>query len=476
MATGSVTIDNSTLTDNETSHRGGSIYTLGALTITNSSTYHQGGGIYNEGTLTVNNSTFSGNTAADQGSGSIYNYSGASLYLHNSIFANSDTLNYDCYALSDSAVVSVTNTLIERNRACGTPLFTDDPLLADLDDYGGDTLTFALLPSSPAIDAGDSATCNGDDVGSVDQRGASRPAGVGCDLGAFEAQFALTPTGGDGQSTPAGATFGEALAVAVTGTHGAPVGAGAVITFTGEGLTAIYTGTVDTSETASATVTANLLVGSYVVTTTGTSVITPATFTLTNTNTAPVVPAATFNVRETASVGTVVGNVTTSDPNDHGLSFSITGGNVGDAFAIGSTGQLTVAGALDYDVTPQYLLTVGVSDGYITSTAAITVNVSNCGTVVVTNADDSGAGSLRQAVADACLGDTITFADAFTILLDSAIALDQALTIDGAGQSVVLNGQDTTRIFTVGSSGVVTRRRYLQHGRAGLGRQHLERQ
>ena len=38
-------------------------------------------------------------------------------------------------------------------------------------------------------------------------------------------------------------------------------------------------------------------------------------------------------------------------------------------------------------------------------------------TLTVTNANDSGAGSLRQAIADAAAGDTITFADEYTITL-----------------------------------------------------------
>ena len=39
----------------------------------------------------------------------------------------------------------------------------------------------ALLPCSPAIDAGNSATCP-----ASDQRGVARPFGPGCDIGAFE--------------------------------------------------------------------------------------------------------------------------------------------------------------------------------------------------------------------------------------------------------------------------------------------------
>jgi hypothetical protein len=56
-----------------------------------------------------------------------------------------------------------------------------DPMLAAPANTGGPTLTLALLPGSPALDAGT-------DVGAptVDQRGSPRPSGAGVDIGAFE--------------------------------------------------------------------------------------------------------------------------------------------------------------------------------------------------------------------------------------------------------------------------------------------------
>jgi hypothetical protein len=58
-----------------------------------------------------------------------------------------------------------------------------DPLLGPLADNGGGTQTHALLPGSPAIDAGNNATCL-----AIDQRGIARPQGAACDIGAVEAQ------------------------------------------------------------------------------------------------------------------------------------------------------------------------------------------------------------------------------------------------------------------------------------------------
>ena len=56
-----------------------------------------------------------------------------------------------------------------------------EPLLGPLADHGGLVETVSLLPGSPAVDAA-FAGC----ASAVDARGAARPAGVRCDVGAFE--------------------------------------------------------------------------------------------------------------------------------------------------------------------------------------------------------------------------------------------------------------------------------------------------
>jgi hypothetical protein len=56
-----------------------------------------------------------------------------------------------------------------------------DPKLGALANNGGPTLTLALLPGSPAIDAGNTASAP-----ATDQRGFPRPAGAAADIGAFE--------------------------------------------------------------------------------------------------------------------------------------------------------------------------------------------------------------------------------------------------------------------------------------------------
>ncbi len=80
-------------------------------------------------------------------------------------------------------------------------------------------------------------------------------------------------------------------------------------------------------------------------------------------------------------------------------------------------------------------------------------------TITVTSTADSGAGSLRQAVADATSGDTINFSVTGTITLTSGeIAVDKALTIQGPGEenlTIASHGNpDRVFHFTTGSSSV----------------------
>ena len=62
-----------------------------------------------------------------------------------------------------------------------------NPLLGPLQDNGGPTFTCALLPGSPAIDAGDNT-----DAPLSDQRGFTRIVNGTIDIGAYELQTAST--------------------------------------------------------------------------------------------------------------------------------------------------------------------------------------------------------------------------------------------------------------------------------------------
>ena len=82
-------------------------------------------------------------------------------------------------------------------------------------------------------------------------------------------------------------------------------------------------------------------------------------------------------------------------------------------------------------------------------------------TLTVTNVLDSGAGSLRAAIAAAGSGDTILFAKSLknqTIVLTSGeLAISQNLTIKGLGaDKLAISGSDTSRIFDLSGSASVT--------------------
>ena len=78
----------------------------------------------------------------------------------------------------------------------------------------------------------------------------------------------------------------------------------------------------------------------------------------------------------------------------------------------------------------------------------------SAGTIAVTNLNDSGPGSLRQAILEAAPGETITV-PAGEIELASPLAIAKNLTISGSGATVI-SGKDASRIFTITAAPTVT--------------------
>jgi hypothetical protein len=206
-----LTITNSTVSGNSASSSGGGIVNANTggilnsatLTITNSTVSGNsasfGGGIYNSASdfqggstlLIVSNSTLSGNSA-DSGGG-IYNYYGG-LYSSDSILnagASGENI-YNYYGPVTSLGYNLSSDDGGGYLTGPGDQINTDPMLGPLEDNGGPTFTHALLPRSPAIDAGNP---NFTPPPLYDQRGSGfdRVVNGRIDIGSFEVQ-GPTPT------------------------------------------------------------------------------------------------------------------------------------------------------------------------------------------------------------------------------------------------------------------------------------------
>ncbi|MFA7403031.1 MAG: choice-of-anchor Q domain-containing protein [Pelobacteraceae bacterium] len=90
-------------------------------------------------------------------------------------------------------------------------------------------------------------------------------------------------------------------------------------------------------------------------------------------------------------------------------------------------------------------------------------------TLTVTNFNDAGAGSLRQAVLDAAAGDTVDFAAGITpiTLTTGEIVINKSLTINGSNaRNLTISGGGSSRIFNITSGTVVINGVTLTNGNA----------
>ena len=156
-----------------------------------------GGGVYLGNTSTINNCTITGNTEKNSsdkkyGAGLLIK-DGVSLDMSSTIVSgnflidsSSNSLNSDIRGNSTTpATITGDHNLVGVAKYASTPgdtISDGDPQLGPLQNNGGFTLTTAVLPGSPAIDAG---TANGN---TTDQRGTGfqRVIGAAADIGAFE--------------------------------------------------------------------------------------------------------------------------------------------------------------------------------------------------------------------------------------------------------------------------------------------------
>src|SRR5262245_13570790 len=191
---GSGTVTNCTFAGNSAARNGGAILGSGAVTnctFSGNSAGSEGGGIFSYGTLVVTNSTFSGNSALSSGGG-IVNANVGTLTLNNNIVANSPSGG----DVRNAGTIAGSHNLIGDGSGGLADTITGDPLLGPLQDTGGPTQTFALLPGSPAINAGSDALVPARLA--TDQRGPGFPRVINVvDIGAVEAVTLVVDTADD---------------------------------------------------------------------------------------------------------------------------------------------------------------------------------------------------------------------------------------------------------------------------------------
>ena len=181
---------------------GGTTLSIIGTTVSGNTAASSGGGLRVSGPWEIAFSTITANTApAGMGSGVwVPSGSAAVRVFRSSIIAGNTNSDVD----GDLAVIQSSGfNLIGTGNAAGAFNQTGDqtgvtnPLLGPLADNGGPTMTHALLPGSPALDAGDPAAVAG--VGGVphdDQRGTpfgriydgDDVGGSRIDIGAFESR------------------------------------------------------------------------------------------------------------------------------------------------------------------------------------------------------------------------------------------------------------------------------------------------
>lgn len=200
-----VNIINSTIARNiavaPTTNGGGGLRVGGIANIANSTfsgniaQNGRGGGIFHVGTsLTLNNVTITDNTAG-LSTGGLFNNSPTAFNLRNSIIAKNVGLGGDVTGTVNSHGNNLIGIVGFESIFINTDLIGQNPLLAPLANNGGQTQTHALLPNSPAVNAGNNCVVNANCPAgnpfqplTTDQRGSGFPRQMGAnvDIGAFE--------------------------------------------------------------------------------------------------------------------------------------------------------------------------------------------------------------------------------------------------------------------------------------------------
>jgi hypothetical protein len=226
---GTLVVETSAFYSNQASTAGGAIVNQGGTaTVTNSTFYGNsaiglwgGGAIYNhfyprsasgaseslpfpenaaspnDAMLVITASTFYSNTAPG-GGGAIGNGSeselGGVVILQNTAFGFNQvaTSTVNCY--NNGGTLTDGGYNLEDADSCGfssTSITDTNPLFLGFGSYGGSTPTVALHSDSPAVDYIPVGVNGCGTTLITDQRGFTRPQGLGCEVGAFELALKL---------------------------------------------------------------------------------------------------------------------------------------------------------------------------------------------------------------------------------------------------------------------------------------------
>ena len=453
-AHGITTLANCTVSGNTASSQGGGVYTgpYGATTLTDSTVSGNaaagnGGGLYSRAssTTTLTNCTVSGNSAGQNGGG-LYWTAPATVNLGNTIVAGNTASTSGPEAFG--TFTSQGNNLVSQTDSSSGWIGSDltgtiaqplNPLIAPLGFYGGPTETMALLPGSPAIDAGRNALIPADVT--TDQRGLPRIVNGTVDIGAFESSgFTIAVTSGSGQTTGILLTAFNPLVATVTANNPIEPVAGGLVTFTApaSGPSAVISGSpavIGAGGTASVTAASDGYAGSYIVSATASGVPVAASFGLTN-----------FTSMSSALVSIAVSPGNTDLAGGFTAQFRATG-----TFANGSTEDIT-SSVIWASATPSVATidATGLATTHAVGTSVITASLAGVTSpavtltvtyyALVTTTADSGPGSLRQAILDVNTVTGPTVAIGFAIPGAGVHTIDPVTPLPPITASVLVDG------------------------------------
>lgn len=199
-SSGGAYIRNCAFIGNISEQAGGAIYTSRRVNLTNTTisgnVAAEGGGLYIQESALVRLNHV---TLANNGGDNVHKY--GELRVRNSLFKHQVGSSNCIMSLAVPLLESFGNNLSSDASCVGldvaeNDLIGVDPMLAPLANHGSPLLTHALLPGSPAIDGASLPSCMDmeetlgldDFTGAwgIDQRGAPRPFGSACDIGAHE--------------------------------------------------------------------------------------------------------------------------------------------------------------------------------------------------------------------------------------------------------------------------------------------------